>query len=80
MGSGHDWVQWGAIGMPSELTASGEGRFIPQWGSGLLLTLAFLKILATGFTISSGGSDGVFGPSMMIGGMLGGACGQFLEY
>src|SRR4029077_13036257 len=31
-----------------------------------------------GLTISSGGSGGVFGPSMLIGGMLGGACGQFL--
>jgi chloride channel protein, CIC family len=45
---------------------------------GLLLGLVFLKILATGFTISSGGSGGVFGPSIMIGGMLGTACEQLL--
>ena len=49
-------------------------------GMWLLLTLALLKIVATGLTISSGGSGGVFGPSMLIGGMLGGACGQFLAY
>jgi CIC family chloride channel protein len=44
-----------------------------------LLLLALLKIVATGLTISSGGSGGVFGPSMFIGGMLGGACGTFLQ-
>ncbi len=42
----------------------------------LMLTLAGLKILATSFTISSGGSGGVFGPSLFIGAMLGGAVGQ----
>ena len=49
-------------------------------GMWMLLALAILKIVATGLTISSGGSGGVFGPSMLIGGMLGGACGQFLAY
>lgn len=43
----------------------------------LMLSLAVLKILATSFTISSGGSGGVFGPSLFIGAMLGGAVGQF---
>ncbi len=43
----------------------------------LMLTLAGLKILATSCTISSGGSGGVFGPSLFIGAMLGGAVGQF---
>jgi len=42
----------------------------------LLLLLAALKIVATSFTISSGGSGGVFGPSLFIGAMLGGAVGQ----
>lgn len=44
---------------------------------GLMLSFAALKILATSFTISSGGSGGVFGPSLFIGAMLGGAVGQF---
>ena len=42
----------------------------------LMFTLAFLKIVATSCTISSGGSGGVFGPSLFIGAMLGGAVGQ----
>lgn len=42
----------------------------------LMFGLAFLKIAATSFTISSGGSGGVFGPSLFIGAMLGGAVGQ----
>jgi len=42
----------------------------------LMFTVAAVKILATSFTISSGGSGGVFGPSLFIGAMLGGAVGQ----
>ncbi len=43
---------------------------------GLMLTLCFVKILGTSFTISSGGSGGVFAPSLYIGAMLGGVVGQ----
>lgn len=39
------------------------------------LLIAFLKIVATTLTIGSGGSAGIFGPSLFIGGMLGGAVG-----
>jgi len=42
----------------------------------LMINLAFLKIVATSFTISSGGSGGVFGPSLFIGAMLGGVVGH----
>jgi CIC family chloride channel protein len=42
---------------------------------GLMLQLAVLKVLATTATISSGGSGGVFGPTLLMGGMLGGAIG-----
>lgn len=41
-----------------------------------LLTLAIGKILTTSFSIGSGGSGGVFGPSVVIGGAMGGAVGQ----
>jgi len=41
-----------------------------------LLSLAFGKILTTSFSIGSGGSGGVFGPSVVIGGAMGGAVGQ----
>ncbi|MDP6977595.1 MAG: chloride channel protein [Myxococcota bacterium] len=43
---------------------------------GLLATLAVLKIVTTSFTISSGGSGGVFAPSLFIGSMLGGCVGM----
>jgi len=45
----------------------------------IVLTLIILtiigKIVATSFTISSGGSGGVFGPSVVIGSFIGGAVG-----
>jgi CIC family chloride channel protein len=46
---------------------------------GLMLLLCFGKIFATSFTISSGGSGGVFAPSLFIGAMLGGAFGLACE-
>jgi CIC family chloride channel protein len=46
-------------------------------GVQLLLIIVVFKILTTSLTISSGGSGGVFGPSMVIGGCLGAAVGQF---
>ena len=41
----------------------------------ILLMIALGKIVTTGLTIGSGGSGGVFGPSMVIGGCGGGALG-----
>ncbi|MCA9191160.1 MAG: chloride channel protein [Planctomycetales bacterium] len=41
-----------------------------------LFAVALLKIVTTSLTISSGGSGGVFGPSMVIGGCVGGAVGN----
>jgi CIC family chloride channel protein len=45
----------------------------------VLLAVALGKILTTGLTIGSGGSGGVFGPSMVIGGCGGGALGIVLH-
>jgi CIC family chloride channel protein len=45
----------------------------------LLLSIAVGKIVTTGLTIGSGGSGGVFGPSMVIGGCGGGALGILLN-
>jgi CIC family chloride channel protein len=42
----------------------------------VLIALAGLKILATSLTIGSGGSGGVFAPSLFIGAMLGAAYGD----
>jgi CIC family chloride channel protein len=45
----------------------------------VLLAVALGKIVTTGLTIGSGGSGGVFGPSMVIGGCGGGALGIVLH-
>jgi CIC family chloride channel protein len=45
----------------------------------VLLAIALGKILTTGLTIGSGGSGGVFGPSMVIGGCAGGALGLAMK-
>jgi CIC family chloride channel protein len=42
----------------------------------ILLAIALGKILTTSLSIGSGGSGGVFGPSMVIGGALGGVVGN----
>jgi CIC family chloride channel protein len=46
-------------------------------GAGLLIAIAFGKILTTSLTIGSGGSGGVFGPSIVIGGCLSAALGSY---
>ncbi|HEX3658916.1 MAG TPA: chloride channel protein [Pirellulales bacterium] len=45
----------------------------------VLMAVALGKILTTSLTIGSGGSGGVFGPSMVIGGCGGGALGIWLH-
>jgi len=45
-------------------------------GLGMLLILALLKMIATSVTLGSGGSGGIFAPSLFIGSMLGGAFGM----
>ena len=42
----------------------------------LLLILVIVKIVAVSITIGSGGSGGIFAPSLFIGAMLGGAMGD----
>jgi CIC family chloride channel protein len=61
LGGGYNWIQ-SAI----------DGNLAVK----LMLGLAFAKIAATSFTISSGGSGGVFAPSLFIGAMLGGFYGN----
>ncbi len=45
----------------------------------ILITLSIGKIFTTSFSIGSGGSGGVFGPSVVIGGAMGGAVGQIFH-
>ena len=47
------------------------------WFMGLL---ALFKILATSITIGSGGSGGIFAPSLFMGAMAGGAFGSVVHY
>jgi chloride channel protein, CIC family len=47
---------------------------------GLLLLLGALKFIATCFSIGSGGSGGIFAPTLYIGGMFGGAAGLFFHW
>ena len=44
-----------------------------------LLLLAIGKVLTTSFSIGSGGSGGVFGPSVVIGGAMGGVVGKLFN-
>jgi len=56
--------------------------FIAQGALNVALTclaIAFLKIVSTTLTIGSGGSAGIFGPSLFIGAMLGAAVGIFAQ-
>ena len=45
----------------------------------MLIILVFVKIIATSLTIGSGGSGGIFAPSLFIGAMAGGAFGHFIH-
>ncbi|MFL5661856.1 MAG: chloride channel protein, partial [Ktedonobacteraceae bacterium] len=59
LGMGYGWVQ----------VSMGPGLLsLPLW---VVLALPFAKIVTTGLSIGSGGSGGIFGPGMVIGGMLG---------
>jgi len=61
LGGGYKWMQSAIDG---------------QLALGLMASLIFAKIVATSATISSGGSGGVFAPSLFIGSMLGGLYGN----
>jgi len=64
MSGGYGWIQ---LAINGKLTV------------GLMAILCLGKIVATSLTISSGGSGGVFAPSLFIGAMLGGAYGQLVN-
>ncbi len=80
-------LYWSRSGDPRSLAVLGTGYGVLQTaltnpgalGISLLMSLALLKILTTSMTISSGGSGGVFGPSMVIGGCTGAAVGLALH-
>ncbi len=62
-----------ALGMGygyAQFAIDGNFLVLSAW---LMLALVFVKIVTTALTIGSGGSGGVFGPGMVIGGFLGAA-------
>jgi CIC family chloride channel protein len=63
-----------------EAVAQGIHPGLGEVTAWLLLAVALGKILTTSLTIGSGGSGGVFGPSMVIGGCGGGALGLLLHH
>jgi CIC family chloride channel protein len=67
---------YGAIQEAMMIGPEAEGSLVLAL---LLFAIAAGKILTTGLTIGSGGSGGVFGPSMVIGGCGGGALGLLLH-
>jgi CIC family chloride channel protein len=67
---------YGALQDAMTVPPAAEGSL---WLALILMAVAVGKILTTGLTIGSGGSAGVFGPSMVIGGCGGGALGICLH-
>lgn len=63
LGTSHEWLHLVMVSGP---------LLLPLW---VLLIIIFLKIIATSLTIGSGGSTGVFGPRMVICGLLGAFAG-----
>ncbi len=61
-GVGHEGV---------ELALAGE------LATGAMISLVFLKMMATSVTLAAGGSGGVFAPALFIGAMTGGVVGRF---
>ena len=67
LGTGYGWVQAG-LG-PRLLT-------LPLW---VVLILPFARIVATGLSIGSGGSGGIFGPGLVIGAFVGASVWRLFE-
>jgi CIC family chloride channel protein len=68
VGTGYGWAQF-AISQQIDL--------LPPL---LLLIAAFAEILSASLTLGSGNSGGIFGPSVVTGGMFGGAFGYAAHY
>lgn len=68
LGTGYGWMQQ---------ALEPTGLIEPGWsGVRTMLLIAAIKVLATSISTTSGASGGVFGPSVVIGGMVGGAFGM----
>ncbi len=67
LGTGYGWLQF---------AINGNTAVLPL---GIMIAIIFGKIVATGLSIGSGGSGGVFAPGLVIGGMVGGVAWAVLH-
>jgi CIC family chloride channel protein len=64
----------------AQVAITGASWLPSGWhGAELLLIAGLVKIVATSLTVGSGGSAGDFGPSLVMGGLFGGAFGRALQ-
>jgi CIC family chloride channel protein len=64
----------------AQVAISGASWLPTGWrGAELLLAAGLVKIVATSLTVGTGGSAGDFGPSLVMGGLFGGAFGRALQ-
>jgi CIC family chloride channel protein len=68
MGAGYGWLQEAILPKAAPPALGWTGALT-------LLGIALAKVVTTSLSVGSGGSGGVFGPSVVIGGMVGGAFG-----
>ncbi len=68
IGTGYGWAQ---------LAIDKNLALLPPW---LLLLAVLAEIVATSLTLGSGNSGGIFGPSVMTGGLFGAAFGYGVSY
>jgi chloride channel protein, CIC family len=68
LGTGYGWLQGGL-----------DRQVLMTLPLAVVILLPFAKILATSLSIGSGGSGGVFGPGMVIGGLLGATAWRLLQ-
>ncbi|MCW5754671.1 MAG: chloride channel protein [Phycisphaeraceae bacterium] len=83
-GNGYDVIQWTIAPetyTDQTLASQAPTSAIPGAHAGILLLiiLVFAKAVGTTFTLASGGSGGVFAPSLFLGATAGGAFGVALE-
>jgi H+/Cl- antiporter ClcA len=67
LGTGYGWIQQS---LGHQLLS------LPLW---VVLVLPFARIVATGLSIGSGGSGGIFGPGMVIGAFIGAAIWRLFD-
>jgi CIC family chloride channel protein len=64
----------------AQMAITGESWLPGGWGAvSLLLLLCGAKLIASSLTIGTGGSAGDFAPSLVLGGLLGGAFGRMAQ-